>query len=91
MSSADSSRIALGEDLNRFRNASRDNYDFLRSQIWSQKAERLGFGKKEVFVSFEVRSTTQISSYCWLELLDSATGVSRCNFMKPANLVKQMR
>ena len=43
---ADPVSIALGEDLNRFRNASKENYDFLRSQIWSNKAERLGFGKR---------------------------------------------
>lgn len=35
--------IVLGEDLTRFRNASKDNYDFLRSFLWSDKAERLGF------------------------------------------------
>ena len=35
--------IVLGEDLTRFRNASKDNYNFLRSYAWSGKAERLGF------------------------------------------------
>ena len=35
--------IVLGEDLTRFRNASKDNYNFLRSYTWSNKVERLGF------------------------------------------------
>ncbi len=35
--------IVLGEDLTRFRNASKDNYNFLRSYTWSHKVERLGF------------------------------------------------
>lgn len=35
--------IVLGEDLTRFRNASKDNYLFLRSHAWSNKVERLGF------------------------------------------------
>ena len=35
--------VALGEDLTRFRNASKDNYLFLRSWAWSKKVERLGF------------------------------------------------
>ena len=35
--------IVLGEDLTRFRNASKDNYNFLRSFTWSNKVERLGF------------------------------------------------
>lgn len=38
----------LGEDLTRFRNASKNLYDFLRGYVWSQKAERLGFD--EVFL-----------------------------------------
>ncbi|KAL9128650.1 MAG: hypothetical protein Q9217_002710 [Psora testacea] len=40
--------IVLGEDLTRFRNASKDNYNFLRSYTWSNKVERLGFD--EVFM-----------------------------------------
>ena len=35
--------IVLGEDLTRFRNASKDLYNFLRDQIWSGRLERLGF------------------------------------------------
>ena len=40
--------IVLGEDLTRFRNASKELYNFLRGFVWSQKAERLGFD--EVFL-----------------------------------------
>ncbi|KAL8738645.1 MAG: hypothetical protein Q9181_000591 [Wetmoreana brouardii] len=40
--------IVLGEDLTRFRNASKENYNFLRRFAWSGKVERLGFD--EVFV-----------------------------------------
>ncbi|RMD41789.1 hypothetical protein DV735_g3303, partial [Chaetothyriales sp. CBS 134920] len=35
--------IVLGEDLTKFRAASKDLYAFLRSRIWSDRAERLGF------------------------------------------------
>ena len=42
--------LVLGEDLTRFRNASKDNYNFLRGYSWSNKVERLGFD--------EVRFTT---------------------------------
>ncbi|KIW90191.1 uncharacterized protein Z519_08834 [Cladophialophora bantiana CBS 173.52] len=35
--------IVLGEDLTRFRDASKDLYNFLRQSIWSGRAERLGF------------------------------------------------
>ena len=35
--------IILGEDLTRFRNASKELYNFLNESIWSHKAERLGF------------------------------------------------
>lgn len=35
--------IVLGEDLTRFRNASKELYSFLRSFAWSDKVERLGF------------------------------------------------
>ena len=40
----------LGEDLTRFRNASKELYLFLRTFSWNQKAERLGFD--EVFLDF---------------------------------------
>ncbi|KIV98154.1 hypothetical protein PV10_01834 [Exophiala mesophila] len=35
--------IILGEDLTRFRNASKDLYKYLQSSVWSGRAERLGF------------------------------------------------
>ncbi|ETN43209.1 uncharacterized protein HMPREF1541_02368 [Cyphellophora europaea CBS 101466] len=35
--------VVLGEDLTRFRNASKLLYNFLKDQIWSGRAERLGF------------------------------------------------
>jgi DNA polymerase iota len=35
--------IVLGEDLTRFRNASKELYNFLQQWIWSRQAERLGF------------------------------------------------
>jgi DNA polymerase iota len=35
--------IVLGEDLTRFRNASKELYNFLQRSIWSGQAERLGF------------------------------------------------
>ncbi|RMZ76196.1 hypothetical protein DV737_g4931, partial [Chaetothyriales sp. CBS 132003] len=35
--------IVLGEDLTKFRAVSKDLYNFLRAQIWSDRAERLGF------------------------------------------------
>lgn len=35
--------IVLGEDLTRFRDASKDLYSFLQHSIWSGRAERLGF------------------------------------------------
>ena len=35
--------IVLGEDLTRFRDASKDNYNFLKSHLWSNRIERLGF------------------------------------------------
>ena len=35
--------IVLGEDLTRFRDASKTLYNFLQQLIWSGRAERLGF------------------------------------------------
>ena len=40
--------IVRGEDLTRFRNASKAIYNFLKAFVWSQKIERLGFD--EVFL-----------------------------------------
>lgn len=46
--------LVLGEDLTRFRNASKDNYNFLRGYSWSNKVERLGFD--EVSLSTMIKS-----------------------------------
>jgi DNA polymerase iota len=35
--------IVLGEDLTKFRNVSKSLYGFLKSFLWTQRAERLGF------------------------------------------------
>lgn len=35
--------IVLGEDLTRFRDASKELYNFLRKFSWNEKVERLGF------------------------------------------------
>ena len=42
--------IVLGEDLTRFRNASKDNYNFLRGYSWSNKVEKLGFDEVSLMV-----------------------------------------
>ncbi|KAI4913096.1 uncharacterized protein J4E92_009968 [Alternaria infectoria] len=39
--------IVLGEDLTRFRNASKELYAFLRSFSWNSRCERLGFDEAE--------------------------------------------
>ena len=49
--------IVLGEDLTRFRNASKDNYTFLRSYVWSNKVERLGFDEVSQGLSLSVQGT----------------------------------
>lgn len=48
--------IILGEDLTRFRNASKALYNFLRQSIWSNRLDRLGFD--EVFLD-----TTDMINY----------------------------
>lgn len=55
--------IALGEDLTRFRNASKDNYLFLRRYAWNHKVERLGFDEVS-------RRTLRSLEFCrkWLTL-----------------------
>ena len=35
--------IVLGEDLTKFRNASKDLYLYFRSFVWEDRVERLGF------------------------------------------------
>lgn len=48
--------VVLGEDLTRFRNASKELYHFLQGFCWSRKVERLGFD--------EVRFTWRPCSRC---------------------------
>jgi DNA polymerase iota len=47
--------IILGEDLTKFRDASKSLYVFLRSFLWGSKIEKLGFD--EVFRVCSVKST----------------------------------
>lgn len=66
--------IVLGEDLTRFRNASKDNYNFLRNYSWSNKVERLGFDE----VSLSTRASSCIlelsqSRFLWMSLILSIT------------------
>ena len=35
--------IELGEDISRFRDASKELYNFIKEYTWNQKIERLGF------------------------------------------------
>lgn len=51
--------IVLGEDLTRFRDASKGNYQFLRSFTWSDRVERLGFDEvhDQPFVFMTTRPT----------------------------------
>ncbi|KAJ4356196.1 uncharacterized protein N0V89_004226 [Didymosphaeria variabile] len=44
--------IVLGEDLTRFRNASKELYAFLRSFSWNSRCERLGFDEVGTFHGF---------------------------------------
>lgn len=46
--------IILGEDLTRFRDASKELYIFLQQSIWSGRAERLGFD--EVWYATEIQA-----------------------------------
>ncbi|KAL9586823.1 MAG: hypothetical protein Q9212_000641 [Teloschistes hypoglaucus] len=73
--------IMLGEDLTRFRNASKDNYNFLRKFSWSGKVERLGFD--EVFIDVTdmidynlemVNHNALQSSFFYLARLDPTIG-----------------
>jgi DNA polymerase iota len=41
--------IVLGEDLTRFRNASKELYLFLRDFVWGKRVEKLGFDEVSVY------------------------------------------
>ena len=53
--------IILGEDLSRFRDASKELYNFLRSYAWSGKVERLGFDEVSNCQAIGSRLDTQQS------------------------------
>lgn len=40
--------IVLGEDLTRFRDVSKDLYVYLRSLVWGDRVEKLGFDEVSV-------------------------------------------
>lgn len=44
--------IELGEDISRFRDASKELYQFLKAYSWSGKVERLGFDEVRLCVNF---------------------------------------
>ena len=55
--------IVIGEDLTRFRDASKDNYSFLRSYTWSDKVERLGFDEVGLLINrFDFTLVTKAST-----------------------------
>ena len=54
--------LVLGEDLTRFRNASKDNYNFLRGYSWSNKVERLGFDEVSLSTMAKTRAVDMIHS-----------------------------
>lgn len=56
--------VVLGEDLSRFRNASKDNYDFLRSFSWNRKVERLGFDEVRARKTCSVISRLMLEERC---------------------------
>ncbi|KAF2497779.1 DNA/RNA polymerase [Lophium mytilinum] len=53
--------IVLGEDLTRFRNASKDLYSFLRAFSWNAKVERLGFDEDSSSSTNMTRGLGQVS------------------------------
>ena len=44
--------IVLGEDISRFRDASKALYAFMKEKVWSERLERLGFD--EIWYEFEL-------------------------------------
>ena len=51
--------VVLGEDLSRFRDASKDLYHFLRPVVWGGRVEKLGLDE----VSFFPSSSSSSSSF----------------------------
>ncbi|KAI9770791.1 MAG: hypothetical protein M1840_003041 [Geoglossum simile] len=75
--------IVLGEDLTRFRDASKDLYNFLQEFVWSKRVERLGFD--EIFMDVTdmidynvelLNSNDPSNSYFHLSRTDPAIGFS---------------
>ncbi len=61
--------IVLGEDLTRFRDASKELYTFLQERIWSGRAERLGFD--EVWLDVTDMIDYNLSILNWNDLQHS--------------------
>ena len=55
--------IELGEDLSRFRDASKDLYSFLTRFVWSGKSERLGFDEVFLDVSDIITYNVQVLNH----------------------------
>ena len=55
--------IVLGEDLTRFRNASKELYAFLSSKVWTGRAERLGFDEVFLDVTDMIDYNTEILNH----------------------------
>lgn len=49
--------IVLGEDLTKFRDASKALYAYLRSFLWGQKAERLGFDEVRTVMTINQKAS----------------------------------
>jgi DNA polymerase iota len=54
--------VILGEDISRFRDASKELYDFLRSYSWSGKVERLGLDEVRAPLSTLIHLVTYMVS-----------------------------
>ena len=68
--------LVLGEDLTRFRDASKDNYNFLRGYSWNNKVERLGFDEVSLWTkSKNAAMYIQLnqSRFLWTSLILSTT------------------
>ncbi|GLA04713.1 hypothetical protein AnigIFM60653_004772 [Aspergillus niger] len=55
--------IVLGEDLSRFRDASKDLFLYIRSFVWGEKVERLGFDEKCPLRWFSTGSWAAVSFF----------------------------
>ncbi|MCJ1466939.1 hypothetical protein MMC07_005561 [Pseudocyphellaria aurata] len=73
--------VVLGEDLGRFRNASKELFSFLKAYAWSGKVERLGFDEVFIDVTDMVDYNVELlnrydltSSFYHLDRNDPTTG-----------------